>query len=198
LDNLSSTQTHFGHAFAWQYYFGYLKLILPSFLERVEEFEKTEKVKILVHKLFILIPESCYSPKLLSDHQADLGILEIVKNLRELRLDRNGAKDRIYKNPVYRIDRVSDEPIYCCMESAAILNSLHDMCEKEKLTGLTSEKKYEQLISFHSSLKSILEQDKELGDLVQLVFYKDTDVAGNQVKISDVVVRNIGLSLRNQ
>lgn len=188
--NLADAQLNLGQAFAWQYYYGYLKIVLPDFIERIKEYESIEEVKIMEHKLFILLPESCQLTPDLSNHDADHKFLEHAKDLKEVCRDRNGTRGRIYKNPVYRING-PHEPIYCCMEGAAILNSLHEMCEGEKLTGITEEKKFQHVIQFYSALQEILRGDTQLGDLVELVLYKDLDSSGEQVRIVDVVLQRI-------
>ena len=43
---------------AWGYYFGYLKMVLPILAERIGQTDY--KYLIPIHKLFILIPKTCY------------------------------------------------------------------------------------------------------------------------------------------
>ena len=112
---------------AWGYYFGYLKLVLPELEKQIAQSEQF-RYKILLKKLFILLPKDCFTEDNIED--AD----ERVKwagHLPECKISRGGIKARSYKHAVHRIEMPSPDGgidnYHFVVEYATPLMTLHDM-----------------------------------------------------------------------
>ncbi|GAB6023622.1 hypothetical protein CHUAL_008390 [Chamberlinius hualienensis] len=181
LKRIYGDQVNFGYCFAWQYYIGYLKIILPDFGKRISEFETERQCELIVKKLMLLVPKSCQIVNDFSCHPGDEKIIESVGSISK-EVNRSGNKGREYKNTIYRIHH-DPKPIYCCMESITMLNSLSEIKKKWKLRP---EKVEEEFHNFISCLQRILQKENQQ-HLVELIIYDDVDDKGNSRKLSDVV-----------
>ena len=138
---------------AWGYYFGYLKMVLPILAERIGQTDY--KYLIPIHKLFILIPKTCYIYDSIekADHK-----MKFVDNLTLTVSSRGGVSKLPYKTSVHRIEMLrpdgtnDPEPPHVAVEYAVPLRSLYAMSEEGVVSGqerdeqvilkLTCEKKF--------------------------------------------------------
>ena len=138
---------------AWGYYFGYLKMVLPILAERIGQTDY--KYLIPIHKLFILIPKTCYIYDSIekADHR-----MKFVDNLTLTVSSRGGVSKLPYKTSVHRIEMLrpdgtnDPEPPHVAVEYAVPLRSLYAMSEEGVVGGqerdeqvilkLTCEKKF--------------------------------------------------------
>ena len=118
---------------AWGYYFGYLKMVLPIIAERIGQTDY--KYLIPIHKLFILIPKTCYIYDSIekADHR-----MKFVDNLTLTVSSRGGVSKLKYKTSVHRIeilrpDGTNDpEPPHVAVEYAVPLRSLYAMSDPKE------------------------------------------------------------------
>ncbi|XP_014669756.1 PREDICTED: stimulator of interferon genes protein-like [Priapulus caudatus] len=121
-----------GEGLAYNYYAGYLNLVLHSVADRISssEYGKSTTNK----KLFVLIPANGEMPGKLQD--ADKSIRQ-VGTLDPLMIDRAGFK-RKYPNNVYGLVRNEKEVTFVADMPANLL-TLRDMTEDFELTGFTEQ-----------------------------------------------------------
>ncbi len=114
---------------AWSYYFGYLKLVLPKLDEQIAKSEQF-RLKITKHKLFILLPKTCYAYDDIED--ADSRV-KWAGNLPEYKKSRGGIKEQSYKHAVYRVEMPRPDggidEYHFVLEYATPLMSLYDMSQ---------------------------------------------------------------------
>ncbi|XP_018299788.1 uncharacterized protein Sting isoform X2 [Mycetomoellerius zeteki] len=98
----------YGTGMAYNFYYGYLQLTLPStetgrkgIIEKIENFEDYHNVTFPVHKLFLLIPSSGYIPPDLKE--ASCQWMENIHELEEEKRNRAGNIGRTYRNNAYKI-----------------------------------------------------------------------------------------------
>ena len=118
---------------AWGYYFGYLKMVLPIIAERIGQTDY--KYLIPIHKLFILIPKTCYIYDSIekADHR-----MKFVDNLTLTVSSRGGVSKLKYKTSVHRIEilrpdgTIDPEPPHVAVEYAVPLRSLYAMSDPKE------------------------------------------------------------------
>ena len=114
---------------AWGYYFGYLKLVLPKLKDQIGKSELF-RYEITKKKLFILLPKTCYTFADIVD--ADSRVTWVGK-LPELKINRGGIKERIYKHSVHKIEMPRPdgevERYHVILEYARPLMNLYDMSQ---------------------------------------------------------------------
>ncbi|XP_028391453.1 stimulator of interferon genes protein-like [Dendronephthya gigantea] len=156
---------------AWSYYFGYLRLILPSLGRRISE---SKWAGILSsRKLFIMMPRDCWAYGKLSDEAKDDKIECLADGVIEINVSRAGIANRSYRNNIYRVKiDESDSPLYVLAEYATPLCSMHDMSHSAE-ANLTVEDRDEQAKLFVRTLEAILRNpaDPEARDMCVLVPY---------------------------
>lgn len=182
----------YGTGLAYSYYYGYLKVILPStgnlnkgLIEKIENIEDIHNIKIIVHKLFILIPSSSYIPPDLKE--ASYQWMESAMDLEEEVRNRAGVKRRIYHNSVYKIypnGQRSNVPQYIVVEGATPLLTFFEV-QKHSHSETNIYKKYckEIVQKFYTKLQELIDNDPECADLCELIYYDDYDY-DNKTKIN--------------
>ena len=115
---------------AWNYYFGYLKLVLPNLDERIANSDRKLREKITIKKLFILLPKNGYIYDTIEDSDPRV---KCAGDLKPLEIARGGIQKRSYKNTVHRIEMPRPDnsgkvdEYYVIMEYAVQLKSLYEM-----------------------------------------------------------------------
>ncbi|KAJ6661328.1 hypothetical protein lerEdw1_014956 [Lerista edwardsae] len=166
-----SNNLYVAHGLAWSYYIGYLKLILPSLKDSINEFNRSNNYLLnckKTWKLHILIPLSC---EVYDDLQKVDSHIQFVNNLPELKVDRAGIKKRSYKNSVYRIKDEEQQMNYCVMEYATPLQSLYAMSQDES-AAFSRQDRVEQAKLFCRTLDEILQRSKDCSGCYQLIIYE--------------------------
>ena len=146
---------------AWSYYFGYLKLILPGFRDRIN----TSKWKGILSfpTLFILTPRDCYAYGDISDESKEKNI-ELVKDydtpkdeagefknaMIQCELKRTGTFKKARHN-IYKIKQEGSDPLYVFTEYATPLCSIYDMSHSSE-AKLSPEDRDEQAKLFVHTL----------------------------------------------
>ena len=130
---------------AWSYYFGYLKLVLPKLDEQIGKSEQF-RFKITKHKLFILLPKTCYTYDDIVD--ADSRV-KFAGRLPDYKKSRGGIKEQSFRHAVHRVemprpDGKIDE-YHFVLEYATPLMSLYDMSSHKDAT-LTHQERNHQVI----------------------------------------------------
>ena len=145
-----------GEALAWQYYYEYLRLVLPWLRLRISDSDKF-RFKIETKKLFILLPRTCFRYCDIIDSDCRV---RWDGNLPATRINRWGVKECIFKNSVHSIEIIRpdgwSEYLYCIMEYARPLQTLYDlsMCEN----GISCEERDHQVNS--SVISSVIKISK--------------------------------------
>ncbi|CAB4007982.1 stimulator of interferon genes -like [Paramuricea clavata] len=144
------------NGFAWSYYFGYLKIILPDLQERIEDSEWKDTLSS--KKLFILMPRECSVHTSLSKEDNHI---EIVPGaVIEYELHRAGVL-RLYRLNVYKINRNDGKcPLYVLAHYASPFSSLYDMGHSADVK-LSREDRDEQAKLFLRTLEAILQYPSE-------------------------------------
>ncbi|XP_076666016.1 transmembrane protein sting [Andrena cerasifolii] len=191
----------YGTGMAYSYYYGYLKLILPSpgtltkgLREKIENTEDKHNITIAVHKLLILIPSSSYVPPDLKD--ASYQWMESAIDLEVDIRDRAGTKRRSYHNNIYKIYKNGKHsncaPLYVVAEGATPLLTFFEV-QKHSHRETDIYKKYHVHIvkKFHETLKELLNNDPECSDLCELIYYDDYDENGIKVNIAKIILERL-------
>ena len=137
---------------AWGYYFGYLKMVLPILAERIGQTEY--KYLIPIHKLFILIPKTCYIYDKIekADHR-----MKFVDNLTLTVSSRGGVSKLEYKTSVHRIEMLRpdgtndpDTP-HVAVEYAVPLRSLYAMSDPREGVVSCQERDEQVILNLRST-----------------------------------------------
>ncbi|XP_043275968.1 stimulator of interferon genes protein isoform X2 [Venturia canescens] len=192
----------YGTGMAYSYYYGYLRLILPSdggqnpgLRHKMEQYEGVQNVTIPVKKLFILIPESGHIPPNLKE--ASDGWLESTTSLESEVRDRAGVTGRPYKNTVYKIhpgggERRSRRPIYVTTEGATPMMTLWEILRHaHPQTDVYREHRHEIVVRFYETLKELLNSDPSCRDSCELVYYNDYDANGKKANVGEILLTRI-------
>ena len=170
-----TAKTQVAAGFAWNYYFGYLKIMLPGMkgmlaMAQGDEYQidgEDIREKLSSHKLFIVIPKNCYTYN--SFTQVDERIT-FKCSMPPIKKTRGGVQERIYKNTVWEIKTSYDkEPLYVLMEYAKPCLTMYEMTRA--VPSFTKSDMDSQSKEFVLKLQSILHQDVYCKDKYQLVLY---------------------------
>lgn len=192
---LEKNKLNVGHGLAWSYYFGYLKLILPSLQTRLTNWQEKQLEKSkMVYKLYILVPSSCYCYPSLEN--ADNRMSVCKPGPETINASRSGNISRTYSNTVYRFQLENDKTTYfCCAEYATPVLSLYEMSQHEE-AGLSVEDRHVQRRQFCATLNAILDRNPTFRASCKVIIFDDIDTAGNEVKICRILKENIERDLR--
>lgn len=190
----------YGSGMALSYYHGYLKLVLPSqgdyhsksIVERMEDYEASRHVRFPVKKLFILVPESMYTPNTL-----DAKTLQVQTPLEKLLLNRAGSFKREYHNSVYKIEATDNW--YVVTEGATPLKTFQEALSTAAAGHLKLERYRTAIVSsFVCHLKELLFKDLDCRDLCEVVQFADRNVDGTLVDYGQVLREAIEKVLLNE
>ncbi|XP_014677781.1 PREDICTED: stimulator of interferon genes protein-like [Priapulus caudatus] len=161
-----SFQVSIGEGLAYNYYAGYLRLVLPSLAARVgtSEYEKHMKFK----KMFVLIPANGEMPTKLQN--AD-GTVHQVGELEPCVVERAGVK-RKYSNVVYGTTHNEKEVMFVADLPANIL-TLRDMVMDQELTGFSEEDKLREVQKYAAFLQKILKSQPHMAGMCEIIVYND-------------------------
>ncbi|XP_073990473.1 transmembrane protein sting isoform X1 [Rhodnius prolixus] len=132
----------YGSALVDTYFYGYLKIILPDdgtkcmkgIEERIKHYildRGLSQEAFPVHKLFLLVTSSGFSPPDLSTFKANGQIERRECLTEEPKKSRNGVKDRIYRSSVYKVfSKDRKRHVSVVMEAAPTLRPLYDAAER--------------------------------------------------------------------
>nr|XP_022336637.1 stimulator of interferon genes protein-like isoform X3 [Crassostrea virginica] len=159
------------HGFAWGYYYGYLKIILPELDKRVRDWRRENKVEgRMSEKTFLLLPQSCRCKDSISDESP---LIKHRGHLPILTQNRAGVIERQYKNSIYSIlDEEENEEYYFVGEYIGVIHTMYLM-EQNASTGLQTQEKYIQTMRFYLTLRRILDTDLECSSKYKILYYKD-------------------------
>jgi len=191
----------YGTGMAYNFYYGYLRFILPStetarkgIIEKIENFEDNHNVTFPVHKLFILIPSSGYIPPDLKE--ASCQWMEGARELEEEIRNRAGNIGRTYRNNAYKIypdgRKSGKDPVYAVVEGATPLLTYYEVQEHNHPESIVY-KRYKRKIveKFYTKLQEILQGNPETRDLCELIYYDDYDAKGGKVNIATIILERI-------
>lgn len=192
----------YGTGMAYSFYYGYLRLILPStgtaskgIVEKIENFEANHNVTFPVHKLFILIPSSGYIPPDLKE--ASFQWMESAHELEEERRSRAGNIGRTYRNNAYKIypggrNKSINDPVYVVVEGATPLLTFHEV-QQHSHPETAVFKRYNRMIiaQFYTKLQEVLQSSLDTRDLCELIYYDDYGVTGNKINVAKIILERI-------
>lgn len=201
LSDLSAAKgLDYGTGMAYSFYYGYLRLVLPSaetskkgIIEKIENFEANHNVTFPVHKLFILIPSSGYIPPDLKE--ASYQWMESARELEEDKRNRAGNVGRTYRNNVYKIHPGGEngkDPVYVAVEGATPLLTYYEV-QKHNHPESAIYKRYKRKIieMFYRKLQEILQSEPETRDLCELIYYDDYDAKGDKINVATIILERI-------
>lgn len=174
-----------GHGFAWSYYFGYLRLIIPGLQSRMESWKKdidTTRKCVVVPKLYILIPKSCYCPPSITAADPQLKVAGVTPSFVA---NRAGNQRREYKNTVYCFESDKTD-YYCLVEYATPILSLYEMSNSEE-AGLSSFERLQQMRTFVATLQDIINSNPETKNNCSLLVYDDKKFGDGQQSITMLI-----------
>lgn len=191
----------YGTGMAFNYYHGYLRIILPSLgtfnkglLEKIQNVEDSHNIAVALHKLIILIPMSTYiSPDL---KETSYQWMESAIHLEEEIRDRAGVKRRTYRNVVYKIypdgRKLNSIPVYVVAEGATPVLTFFEALRCAHNETNIYRKYYKHIIKqFYNKLKELLDNDPECKDLCELIYYDDCDTNGAKVNVAKVILERL-------
>ncbi|KYN20883.1 PREDICTED: stimulator of interferon genes protein isoform X1 [Trachymyrmex cornetzi] len=191
----------YGTGMAYNFYYGYLRLTLPSsetsrkgIIEKIENFEDYHNVTFPVHKLFLLIPTSGYIPPDLKE--ASCQWMENIHELEEEKRNRAGNIGRTYRNNAYKIypegRKSGNKPVYIVVEGATPLLTYYEV-QKHNHSESAVYRQYKPKIieRFYTKLQEILQSNPETRDLCELIYYDDFDAKGNKVNVAMILLERI-------
>ncbi|XP_062608695.1 stimulator of interferon genes protein-like, partial [Saccostrea cucullata] len=174
------------HGFAWGYYFGYLKIILPNLNARAREWRNENgKDGKMSDKLFLLFPRSCRCGDSLSD---EYPLIEHVGHLPVITKNRAGTVARQYRNSIYSVKDDKGVEYYFVGEYVTVIHTMYEM-EQNAKTGLQTGEKYIQAMRFYLAIKDILDKDPECSKNYKIIFYDDK--SNSSEKIPQLICREI-------
>lgn len=191
----------YGTGMAYSYYYGYLRLVLPStgtssksIIEKIENFEDKHNVTFPVHKLFILIPASGYIPPDLKEVSDQW--MESARELEEERRNRAGVVGRTYRNNVYKIypegRKSGIQPVYVVVEGATPLLTFYEVQKHNHAEAAVYRQfKHEIITTFHMKLHNVLQSELDTKDLCELIYYHDYEPDGTKVNIAKIILERI-------
>lgn len=191
----------YGTGMAFSYYYGYLRIILPSaetskkgIIEKIENFEDKHDVTFPIHKLFILIPSSGYIPPDLKE--ASYQWMESASELEEDKRNRAGNIGRSYRNIAYKIypdgRNSGSRPVYVVVEGATPLLTYYEVQKHNHPESVIYERFKGKIIEmFYRKLQETLQSDPETRDLCELIYYDDYDAKGEKVNVARVILERI-------
>jgi transmembrane protein 173 len=189
-----------GTGMAYNYYYGYLRLILPStgminkgIIEKIENFEDNHNVTFPVHKIFILIPSSGYIPSDLKE--VSYQWMERAQDLEEETRNRAGIIARKYHNSAYKIypdGQKLDSPKYVVVEGATSLLTFYEIQKHNHPESNVYQKYKKDIIEmFYIKLREIVQDDPDMRDLCELIYYDDFDSHGAKVNVAKIILERI-------
>ncbi|KAJ9578738.1 hypothetical protein L9F63_005027 [Diploptera punctata] len=200
-----------GTKMAFNFYYGYLKLILPAenstqgLKIRINSYIKDECLSdnaFPMKKLIILIPQNAYIPTSLNELSVDdpndgsKYWIESVKPLKPETVERNGWK-RDFHLPVYKIkdpDSTCSRGDYVVAEFATPLKVISDIIHNSLVPRISEAFKiyqYEIISSFHKSLLERISKNNDgCKDLCEVIYYRDT-MNGKRVNVGRVILDKI-------
>lgn len=199
--NLNNNNLDISTGLAYSYYYGYLKIILPStgtaskgMLEKLENAEDQHNITIPLKKLVILIPASGYIPPDLK--QVSCQWMESAITLEEEKRDRAGIKQRSYKNLVYKIypggPNSGLNSVYIAVEGATPVLSLYQIqIHSHSHTKIFVNYMGKFVEKFYHVLKELVENDPECVDVCELLYYNDKNSDGTKVNVAQLLLQKI-------
>lgn len=195
LSNLNETENkHVADGLAWSYYYGYLKLMLPSIDVMVSTAVKDDycignsdlRDKLSSKKIFIVIPKDCYTYESFTDVDSRI---TFASSMPPQHRTRGGVQERVYKNTVWKIDFSEDDKSYVMMEYATPCLSMYDMT-KHKEAKFSQEDLEAQVKEFALKLELILESDAQCKGKYEIVLCGDVKSKNNK-KLGDIILEYI-------
>lgn len=172
---------------ARSFYYGYLKLILPSLLETINLSDNevdgyAVRDHIVDHKLFIVMPKDCKCTTNFADVDPNI---QFVTEAQQKILSRAGNQRRVYKNSIYKVNSLIHGEFYCLMEYATPLLSM-DAMQADPRCSFTEEDRDQQVVLFYKLLKEILDKDEQCKGKYHLVLTSNAradlaDVIGSEI-----------------
>lgn len=191
----------YGTGMAYNFYYGYLRLVLPSsetvkkgIIEKIENFEDNHNVTFPVHKLFVLIPSSGYIPPDLKE--ASDQWMESAHELEEDKRNRAGNIGRTYRNNVYKIypdgRNSGRDPVYAVVEGATPLLTFYEVQKHDHPESAVYKRNKRKIIEiFYTKLHEILQSNPQTRDLCELIYYNDNDANGDRVNVATIILERI-------
>lgn len=165
-----------GYGAALGYFYGFLRLTLPDFKERLIKETLLNEPNLMakaVKKMLIIMPESCFCPvKMVSP-----GEIEFTEKFLVRAACRAGNIRRDYKSSLFRIkDKVENEDYYFVGELATPLLTMFEMHYFD-LCGLTKDQLYAERDAFYFTLKAILShpENEECNNQFRLLYWSDPE-----------------------
>lgn len=193
ISHLNETENkHVADGLAWSYYFGYLKLMLPSVEEMISKAVMDDyaiddcdlRDKLSIKKIFIVIPRNCYTYASFTDVD---NRITFASSMPPQKRTRGGVQERVYKNTVWKIQVTENEdPLYVMMEYATPCLAMYDM-QRNKEAKFSQEDLEAQVKEFSMKLQDILSSDVECQDKFQIVLCGDV----KEQKLGDVIAKEI-------
>jgi hypothetical protein len=194
----NSNGLDYGSGMAHSFFHGYLKLIIPKtgtkekHLEEVmKDYEDTHGVKLVFHKLFILIPKSLYCPVSLKNDEISPSIEEST-SLEEKVMTVAGVQNRVYKNSVYKIKSDDGRKVYVCAEYATPLKTFKDVVNfNGEHSKYYQKHKNEIVLHFYLTLQKVLKEHENCTDFCELIFYDDKNENDKYKDVGQILLQRI-------
>uniref|UniRef100_A0A1B6MTB8 STING ligand-binding domain-containing protein n=1 Tax=Graphocephala atropunctata TaxID=36148 RepID=A0A1B6MTB8_9HEMI len=177
-----------GSSMARGFFHGYLKIILPGLFDEIEKFQNFNNLTdedIPVKRLIVLIPSSTFLFDKLRKDSAE----PLPDSLGAIITHRVMVLNRVYKNTLYKIpDKDSGKSYYIVVEGATPLKTFQETCTHEPHF---KDFKQEVISAFYYELVTLINEDKNVKDFVDLLYYDDEE--DPDIEIADLVCQRIKL-----
>lgn len=200
----------YGSGMAYNFFYGYLRLVLPEggtqgakgIKRRIRTFINHHHISgsaFPVKKLFILIPQNLYTPTDLQEVSTDWPYdseywMEAAVSLESQEIDRAGVKQRTYKNSVYKIwnrDIKDARPVYVVAEGATPLKTFNEVIQMNaRMSRVFKDHQHDIVLAFYKTLRDLIREDDDCRDVCEIIYYADTE-GDRKVNVARIILERI-------
>uniref|UniRef100_A0A1B6GS67 STING ligand-binding domain-containing protein n=1 Tax=Cuerna arida TaxID=1464854 RepID=A0A1B6GS67_9HEMI len=177
-----------GSCMARGFFYGYLKIITPGLYDKIIIFQNENNLsdkEVPVKRLFVLIPSSTFIFDKLRK-EADT-VEPVEEGLDAHKQDRGLVLKRAYQNSMYKVrNKEKDRDYYVPLEGATPLKTFYETCISEPQY---KEFKSEIISSFYYELERLINRDRIVKDMVELIYYDDEN--DPDIELAEVVKQRI-------
>ncbi|XP_060079807.1 stimulator of interferon genes protein-like [Ylistrum balloti] len=159
------------HGLAWNYYFGYLKFLLPG--SQINKYTLSAADYMngqICSKVLLLFPASCQCRLRRLDEDPSGRIT--YRGEIELLRDSAGVVGRVYKNTVYSVVSKEGREFFFVGEYVTCIRTMYEM-EQSGIAGMKYDDTRLLSTKFLITIKSILDRDKNCTNMYRIIFYED-------------------------
>ncbi|KAG8267297.1 hypothetical protein J6590_054693 [Homalodisca vitripennis] len=179
-----------GSCMARGFFYGYLKIITPGLYDKIVRYQNENNLtdkEVPVKRLCVLIPSSTFIFDKLRKEAEKVEAEPVEESLDAHKQDRGLVLKRVYQNSMYKVrNKEKNRDYYVPFEGATPLKTFYETCIHEPHY---KEFKSEVISSFYYELEKLINRDRVVKDMVELVYYDDEN--DPDIEIAEVVEQRI-------